>query len=76
MSQTEEQIQLQVKPRQTEAVLLQIPVEAMRSLEVVATSRDMSVDALLKFYIGQGLRQDTAKLYGRSLVREGQNLDE
>ncbi len=58
MSQTEEQVQLQIKPRQTEAVLLQIPVEAMRSLEEVAKSRDMSVDALLKFYIGQGLRQD------------------
>lgn len=67
MSQTEEQMQLQIKPRQTEAVLLQIPVEAMRSLEVVATSRDMSMDALLKFYIGQGLRQDTAKLYGDRL---------
>ena len=63
MSQVDEVITLQIKPREIEVVSLQIPVEAMRSLEEVATSRDMSVDALLKFYIGQGLRQDAAKLF-------------
>jgi hypothetical protein len=34
-----------------------------RSLEEVAASRDMSIDALLKFYIGNGLREDKAKLF-------------
>lgn len=29
MSQTEEEIKLQIKPRATEAVLLQVPVDAM-----------------------------------------------
>lgn len=28
----------------------------------------MSIDALLKFYIGQGLRQDAAKLFGDRLL--------
>jgi hypothetical protein len=70
MSQVDEVITLQIKPRETEAVLLQIPVEAMRSLEEVATSRDMSVDALLKFYIGQGLRQDAAKLFSDRLLEK------
>ncbi len=63
MNQIEENIKLQVKPRATETVLLQIPVDAMRSLEEVAASRDMSIDALLKFYIGNGLREDSAKLF-------------
>ncbi|MEI6063806.1 MAG: hypothetical protein WCQ26_04380 [Pseudanabaena sp. ELA748] len=63
MNQIEENIKLQIKPRATEAVLLQIPVDAMRSLEEVAASRDMSIDALLKFYIGNGLREDSAKLF-------------
>jgi hypothetical protein len=63
MNQIEEDIKLQIKPRATEAVLLQIPVDAMRSLEEVAASRDMSIDALLKFYIGNGLREDKAKLF-------------
>lgn len=63
MNQIEENIKLQVKPRATETVLLQIPVDAMRSLEEVAASRDMSIDALLKFYIGNGLREDKSKLF-------------
>ena len=63
MNQIEENIKLQIKPRATEAILLQIPVDAMRSLEEVAASRDMSIDALLKFYIGNGLREDKAKLF-------------
>jgi hypothetical protein len=34
----------------------------------VAASRDMSVEALLKFYIGQGLRQDLAKLFSERVL--------
>jgi len=70
MSQTEEEIKLNIKPRETDAVLLQVPVDAMRSLVQVATSRDMSIDALLKFYIGQGLRQDVAKLFNDRLLEK------
>lgn len=70
MSQPEEVMTLQIKPRKTESVLLQIPVEAMRSLEEVATSRDMTIDALLKFYIGQSLRQDAAKLFSDRLLEK------
>jgi len=36
MSQVDEVITLQIKPREIEVVSLQIPVEAMRSLEEVA----------------------------------------
>jgi len=43
--------------------MLKIPVETLKSLERVAASREMSVDALIKFYVGQGLRQDLAKLF-------------
>lgn len=70
MSQTEEEIKLNIKPRETDAVLLQVPVDAMRSLVQVATSRNMSIDALLKFYIGQGLRQDVAKLFNDRLLEK------
>ncbi|MEA5489487.1 MULTISPECIES: hypothetical protein [Pseudanabaena] len=37
--------------------------DIQRSIEEVAASRDMSIDALLKFYIGNGLREDKAKLF-------------
>ncbi len=63
MNQIEEDIKLNIKPRKTEAILLQIPVDALRSLEEVAASRDMSIDALLKFYIGNGLREDKTNLF-------------
>lgn len=37
-------------------------MDALASLEKVAANRDMSSQALMKFYIGQGLRQDLARL--------------
>ena len=37
---------------------------ALASLRQVAAQREMSEQALLKFYIGQGLRQDLARLFG------------
>jgi hypothetical protein len=41
--------------------------------EEVAASRDMTIDALLKFYIGNGLREDRAKLFSdlKSLQEKG-----
>lgn len=53
---------LQLKPRVTQDVLLQIPADTLSKLEKVANHREMSVHSLLKFYIGQGLRQDSTRL--------------
>ncbi|MCL6751179.1 hypothetical protein KBT16_09420 [Nostoc sp. CCCryo 231-06] len=53
-----EELKLQLRPRVTEVVSLNIPTDTLASLEEVAASKDMAVEALLKFYIGQGLRQD------------------
>ncbi len=52
-----------IQPRPSESVSLEIPKDTLESLKRVAGSRDMSLQALLKFYIGQGLRQDIAKLF-------------
>ncbi|MGC1374860.1 MAG: hypothetical protein WA821_01470 [Anaerolineales bacterium] len=60
---TEEGFKLLLRPRATGVLAVQVPVEALASLERVAASRDMSVQALVKLYIGQGLRQDLAKLF-------------
>ncbi len=60
----EEKFELHIQPRPTETVSLEIPKDTLESLKRVAASRDMSLQALLKFYIGQGLRQDVAKLFG------------
>lgn len=56
--------ELHIRPRPTETVSLEIPKDTLESLKKVAARRDMSYQALLKFYIGQGLRQDLARLFG------------
>ncbi|HEX2080041.1 MAG TPA: DUF433 domain-containing protein [Longimicrobium sp.] len=49
------------RPRPSESVTLSIPTDTLASIRRVAAARDMSPEALLKFYIGQGLRQDVAR---------------
>jgi CopG antitoxin of type II toxin-antitoxin system len=73
MNKPEEEFTLQLHPRQHETVSLEIPKDTLESLKKIADSRDMSYEALLKFYIGQGLRQDVAKLSekGRRQRAEG-----
>jgi hypothetical protein len=67
MSKLEEPT-LRLRPRPTETMSLDIPVDTLDTLRRVATNRDMSIQALLKFYIGQGLRQDSAQLYADRIL--------
>jgi len=67
MNKPEKTFELRLHPRATETVSLKIPTDTVESLKKVVASRDMSLDALLKFYIGQGLRQDIAKVFGSRL---------
>ena len=68
MKKTEKRA-LKFHPRETEKVAIKIPKDALNDLERVAANRDMSARALLKFYIGQGLRRDMAQFFDAS--REG-----
>ena len=68
MNNSEEEIKLQLRPPTAEIVSLNIPIDTLASLEKIAANRDMSVEALLKFYIGQGLREDLAKVFSERLL--------
>ncbi len=68
MKKTEEGFELHIRPRPTETVSIEIPEDTLESLKKVAAGRDMSCQALLKFYIGQGLRQDLTKLFGNRVL--------
>ena len=68
MNKPEEEFTLQLHPRIQEKVSLDIPTDTLASLKKVAASRDMSCEALLKLYIGQGLRQDLAKLFSNRVL--------
>lgn len=75
MKNPEEELKLSVRPRPTETVSIKIPTDTLESLQKIAAIRDMSVEALLKFYIGQCLRQDLAKQFsGRLLESTAQVL--
>ncbi|KYC36077.1 hypothetical protein WA1_40780 [Scytonema hofmannii PCC 7110] len=68
MNKLEEEFTLQLHRRPKETVSLEMPADTLESLKKVAAYRDMSVEALLKFYIGQGLRQDLAKLFSNRVL--------
>ncbi len=56
-----EDLALKVHPRESEIVLIPIPKDAVTSLRKIAAQRDMSLEALVKLYIGKGLRQDLSQ---------------
>ncbi|HEX6038537.1 hypothetical protein [Longimicrobium sp.] len=68
MRDPEEITNIRIRPRAAEPVTLPIPVQTMDLVRRVATTRDMSAEELLKFYIGQGLRQDAARLFSERIL--------
>ena len=67
---TEEGFELRFHSRASTTVTVQIPDDTLASLEKVAASRDMSSEALIKLYVGQGLRQDLAKLFADRVLEK------
>jgi hypothetical protein len=68
MNNPNEEIVLKIKPRPSENVSISMPKDTLDSLKKIAKNQDMSLEALLKFYIGQGLRQDLATLSSDSQI--------
>lgn len=65
-----EEFELRFRPRPSEAVEIEIPKDTLESIKKVAANRDMSHQALLKFYIGQRLRQDLALLFADRVMEK------
>ena len=63
MKNYDENYELRFRPRPSETVPVRIPRDTLTSLEKLAQSRDMSCEALIRFYIGQGLREDMSKRF-------------
>jgi hypothetical protein len=84
MSQAEFPSELHLRPRPSTPVTLTVPTDTFTTLQEVATNRDMSVEALMKLYIGQGLRHDVAQrfadrvldLTAQVLARHGQSQEQ
>jgi hypothetical protein len=63
MSDSDEVTIIRMHPRATTTVELPIPTDTLDELRDFAEERDMSLEALLRFYIGNGLRQDLARRF-------------
>ncbi|MBE9030177.1 hypothetical protein IQ266_10595 [filamentous cyanobacterium LEGE 11480] len=50
--------ELKLRPRPSTAVTLPVPDDVLQSLHEIAADREMSLEGLLKLYIGKGLRKD------------------
>lgn len=58
-----EEAELHLHPRAGENVKLPVPTDTLDALREVAEKRDMSVEALMKLYIGTGLRRDLERTF-------------
>ncbi len=54
-------MQKETKENLTKEVSIGIPEETLKALEKVAKKKDLPLKALLKFYVGQSLRNDLSQ---------------
>jgi hypothetical protein len=64
----EEGFALHLRP--STSLTIELPADVLASLEKVVASRDMTVEALVKLYIGQELRQDLTKLFADQILEK------
>jgi hypothetical protein len=53
--------ELRLRSRPSSLVSLPVPDDVLDSLQKMASDRNMSLEGLLKLYIGKGLRQDLSQ---------------
>lgn len=58
---TPEGYKLTFRERESVEIKLDIPKDVLQHLQEIADKKDMSVESVLKFFIGQGLRKETDK---------------
>ncbi|HET7464390.1 MAG TPA: hypothetical protein VFJ82_24235 [Longimicrobium sp.] len=74
MSNTDDFVVTRLRPRPSEEVTLSIPLKALTALREVAAERDMSIEALMRFYIGQGLREDVSRRFSERLMEKTEQV--
>ncbi|MEO0824066.1 MAG: hypothetical protein AAFW84_28210 [Cyanobacteria bacterium J06635_15] len=68
MSNINENLELRIRPRESATVSISIPRDTLESLEKVAIQQEMSLAALLRFYIGRCLRQDLSQMFAHQVL--------
>ena len=65
---TEEGFELKHYPEEKEEITISIPKLTFEALAKIAERKDLPLKALLKFYIGQGMRQDMSEEESKELA--------
>ena len=64
-----DQAELRVRPQASEVLTLRLPKTVLESLGKVVARRSMSsVEALIQFYVGWGLRQDLGEMFSEQVM--------
>lgn len=67
---TPEGLKLQINEEKLTDITLQVPEKALRSLRRIAERRELPVEAVMKFYISKGLREDHADLFAGDVIEK------
>ena len=59
---------LEIRTRPSRMVSIRIPQDTLDALKRVAGHKGMAYQALIKFYVGQGLRADLAALHSQQVI--------
>ncbi len=68
MNNPNKELTLTIKPRPSEVVSIKIPIDTLENLKTIANSRNMSLESLIKFYIGKNLREEMAQNFANKLL--------
>lgn len=71
---TPEGYTLRYREQETTELSLEIPVKALKSLQKIADKRNLPLEAVVKFYIGQGLRQDLANYFSHDILERTEEV--
>ncbi len=67
---TKPETELHIRERPSETISIKMPSDTLASLAKVAPTRDMSYEALIKLYIGEGLRKDLSRLFAERVLEK------
>ena len=67
---TEEGFELKPYAEEKEEITISIPKLTFKALEKIAKRKNLPLKALIKFYIGQGMRQDLSEDETKELALE------
>ncbi|HET7230621.1 MAG TPA: hypothetical protein VFJ16_11500 [Longimicrobium sp.] len=71
MDDSDDFVITRLRPEPCEDVTIKIRVKAMLAIREIAEERDMSVEALLRYYIGFGVREDISRRWTERQGAEG-----